>query len=315
MKTNLLIRYTQKKYLFCYMLAAMILFLLCEPQTAADSARFGLLLWANRLLPSLLPFLILCQLLLHSGCLDALSKRLRLPLSYFVLFAGTLFGFPMGAKLTADLYAKRLLSDREAALLFVISNQMSPAFVGGYILSETLKRPRLIPLTYLLLYAPALTFGTAALYVIHRKHHTPPVSAAKKPPSGLQLNITILDAGIMNSFETMLKLAGYVMLFAVLSGMCQVLLSGVPAVHSLIAALLEITGAVSSIDAAIADERLKYAALLAATAFGGCSGIAQTASLARLGELPKPLSIRRYLCGRILLAACSALSALLFYPA
>ncbi len=309
MKKHKLRRYLQKKYILCYMLCGILIFLLCEPACAAERARFGLLLWADRLLPSLLPFLILCQILLRSGCLDALSKRLHLPLSYFVLFSGTLFGFPMGAKLSADLYAAGKLSHREATLLCVLANQISPAFVGGYLLSETLQLPQLARCTYLILYAPALCAGVAFLSMQMRDWTDGCVT--KKSTSELRLNLAVLDAGIMDSFETMLKLGGYVMLFSVLGGMCGQLLSHAPAVHTLIMASLEITGGISVLNTAITDKKLRYIAMLAATAFGGCSGIAQTASLIRDKRLPKPLSLRCYVCGRLLLATVTALLAAL----
>ena len=60
------------------MLAMFLLFLLSEPTVAAEGARFGLMLWADRLLPSLLPFMILTQLLIRSGYLDAITKKLRI---------------------------------------------------------------------------------------------------------------------------------------------------------------------------------------------------------------------------------------------
>ena len=52
------------------MLGMFLLFLLKEPQVAIEGARFGLLLWAKQLLPSLLPFLIRTHILIRSGSLD-----------------------------------------------------------------------------------------------------------------------------------------------------------------------------------------------------------------------------------------------------
>ena len=204
------------------MLAMFLLFLLSEPAIAVEGARFGLMLWANRLLPSLLPFLILTQLLMRSGYLDAIMKKFRITYPHFVLFAGNLFGFPMGAKLTVDLYEQKRLSKKKASLLFVMSNQMSPAFVGGYILTQTLQRPDLIPVTYLILYAPPVCYALIRLHMLqkHDKHMDRAICECKKSTSGLQMNIAVLDAGIMNSFEIMLKLGGYVMLFSVITALC-----------------------------------------------------------------------------------------------
>ena len=302
--------------MFSYMLAMFLLFLLSEPAIAAKGARFGLLLWANRLLPSLLPFMILTQLLIRSGYLDAITKKIHLSYPCFVLFAGTLFGFPMGCKLTTDLYDRGNLTAEEASLLFIISNQMSPAFVGGYILSETMHTPQLIPATYVILYAPSVCYGLLRLRKLTRKHQIVARSLheAKKSTSGLQINTAILDAGIMNSLEIMLKLGGYIMLFSILTEMCRHVLSAFPALCTLIAGTLEVTGAVSAINDFFADARLKYIALLAATAFGGCSGIAQTASVIHAGNRTSTLSILTYVRGRILIAGLTALLAAVLYP-
>lgn len=296
------------------MLAMFLLFLLAEPAIAVKGARFGLMLWANRLLPSLLPFMILTQILIRSGYLDAFTQKFCISYPYFVLFSGTLFGFPMGCKLTVDLYDCGKLSDEEASFLFIITNQMSPAFVGGYILSETLHRSELIPITYLIFYGPSVLYGLVKLRILSRKRTAHENHKAKKSTSGLQMNTAILDAGIMNSFETMLKLGGYVMLFSVFTYMCRYFLSAFPALCTLIAGLLEVTGAVSAINDFFADARLKYIAILAATAFGGCSGIAQTTSLIRSGKHISSLSITAYIHGRLLIAGITASLAALLYP-
>ena len=298
------------------MLAMFLLFLLSEPAIAAQGARFGLMLWANRLLPSLLPFMILTQLLIRSGYLDAITRKLHISYPYFVLFAGTLFGFPMGCKLTTDLYERGNLTTEEAGLLFIAANQMSPAFVGGYILSETLHTPQLIPATYLILYIPSICYCILRLRRMSAGKRTRKDATlkVKKTTSGLQMDVAVLDAGIMNSFETMLKLGGYVMLFSVITFMCRHFLSAFPACCTLIAGLLEVPGAVSAIDDFFADTRLKYIAILATTAFGGCSGIAQTASILRSGKKASSLSVGAYIQGRLLLAGVTALLAAILYP-
>ena len=314
MKTKYLHRYVTKKYIFSYMLAMFILFLLTEPAVAAEGARYGLMLWANRLLPSLLPFMILTQLLIRSGYLDAITRKLHISYPYFVLFAGTMFGFPMGCKLTTDLYDHGKLSQREASLLFIIANQMSPAFTGGYVISQTLQKPEWIPLTYLILYVPSLCFAMLYLLLNKKQAQKKQFTQTKKSTSELQMNVAVLDAGIMNSFETMLKLGGYVMLFSIITNMCNYFLAAFPAVCTLIAGLLEVTGAVSAIDDFVRDMRLKYIAVLASVAFGGCSGIAQTASILRAGKGIPGCSITAYIRGRLLVASVTAALAALLYP-
>lgn len=298
------------------MLSMFLIFLLTEPAVAAQGARFGLMLWANRLLPSLLPFMILTQLLMRSGYLDAITKKLHIPYSYFVLFTGTLFGFPMGCKLATDLYEQGVLTKDEASLLFVIANQMSPAFVGGYIMSETLCMPKLIPVTYLILYGPCVCFGLFWLRRLSGKNQRANKNTHefKKSTSKLQMSFAVLDAGIMNSFETMLKLGGYIMLFSILTYMCRHFLSAFPILCVLTSGVMEVTGAVNALNDFFSDTYLKYIAILTATAFGGCSGVAQTASLIRSGKNKSALSIAVYLRGRLLIAGVTALLAAIVYP-
>lgn len=298
------------------MLAMFLIFLLTEPAVAAQGARFGLMLWANRLLPSLLPFMILTQLLMRSGYLDAITKKLHIPYPYFVLFTGTLFGFPMGCKLATDLYEQGALTKDEASLLFVIANQMSPAFVSGYIMSETLCMPQLIPATYFILYGPCICFGLLQLHrlSIKKTRANKNIHQVKKSTPRLQMSFAVLDAGIMNSFETMLKLGGYIMLFSILTNLCRHMLSAFPTLCVLTAGMMEVTGAVNAINDFFADTYLKYVAVLAATAFGGWSGVAQTASLIRSDKNKSALSIAVYLQGRLLIAGMTALLAAVVYP-
>lgn len=315
MKYPLFSRYASKKYIVSYMIILFLIFLLKEPSVAIEGARFGLLLWAEHLLPSLLPFLILTQLLIRSGYLDAMMNKLHISYPYFVLLAGTLFGFPMGAKLTVDLYAEGNLSEKEASLLFILANQMSPAFVGGYILTETLHMPALIPATYLILYGPSVCYALLQLHRLHNHSETGSLRFKhKKSASGLQMDLAVLDAGMMNSFEIMLKLGGYIMLFSILSSLCKHVLIEFPAFCTFLTGILEITGAVRMINDYFSNAYVTYVAILAATAFGGCSGIAQTASIIRTGQKGTDLSMSHYIRGRILVAAVTALCAALLYP-
>jgi hypothetical protein len=245
------IKYLHKKYLWFYMPGLILLFLLCRPGAATEGARNGLLLWWN-LIPSLLPFLILTQFFIRSNILDHILEKLHLSHYLFVLSAGLLFGFPMGAKLSSELYRKRQLSRREASLLVVCANQMSPAFVGGYVLSDTLGRPELTGLTYLILYGLP---GMIALLAHMLWPDTAEPTAQKKTP-GLQLSFAILDASIMNSFETMLRLGGYIMLFSILQALVRVFVS-CPVLVTGLSSLLEVTGAIQVIHASF-NQRMEY---------------------------------------------------------
>lgn len=296
------------------MLCIFLLCLIFKPALCVAGARQGLLLWANRLLPSLLPFLIISKILIQSGYLSALIQKTKLSYAAFVLLAGTFFGFPMGCKLTYDLYEQKLLNKEEATILFCASNHMSPAFVGSFLLSETLHKPGWMIPTFMILYLPAIIYGMLALKFIHKNQDRFMEPVAKKSTSGLQLTFTIVDAGIMNSFETMLKLGGYIMLFSVICELLSNAIGSFKIIKIITIGMLEITGAVKNLTSYLPTIRSQYIAMLAVTAFGGCCGIAQTASIIHTNPTLPMLSIRRYIVFRIILAFVTAILATIAYP-
>ena len=57
-------------------LAILMVFLLLYPRFAAEGARYGLLLWYTSVVPSLFPFMVLSSLIVSSGGVSLLMKRL-----------------------------------------------------------------------------------------------------------------------------------------------------------------------------------------------------------------------------------------------
>ena len=128
-----------KKKLIFLCILIFIVYILFFPQDAVTAAADGLVLWYERVLPSLLPFAILSNILIYSGFTGYLVKllypllRLILPASRngsFVLLSGFLFGFPMGSKNCAEMLKCRQLEYQEAEILFMVTNNISPVFIS-----------------------------------------------------------------------------------------------------------------------------------------------------------------------------------------
>ena len=62
-----------KKILIGVLSLLQLFMILLLPETALQGARDGLLLWFNRVIPALLPCMILSQLFLHSQILEKLA--------------------------------------------------------------------------------------------------------------------------------------------------------------------------------------------------------------------------------------------------
>jgi nucleoside recognition membrane protein YjiH len=149
-----------KKILLLSGIILLICYLLIDPKSAMYAAADGLSLWYENLLPVLLPFAIFSNILIGSGAVSYIARILNplckvLPYSPYGLFSavcGLMFGFPMGAKMSASMYRKGNISKKETEVLCVIANNMSPAFVGGYMLCQELAMEELTVCTYLIIY-------------------------------------------------------------------------------------------------------------------------------------------------------------------
>ena len=310
----------KKKLLFLYILI-FVIYILFFPKSAVTAAANGLILWYERVLPSLLPFAILSNILIYSGFTEYLVKlfypflRLILPTSRngsFVLLSGFLFGFPMGSKNCAEMLKCGQLEYIEANILFMVTNNISPVFISGYILCQELQMPSLIFLSYLVLFLPPIITGRILFAIVQRRRKTlarqnsKNISTYKKPASGSQINFKIIDAGIMNGFETLTRLGGYIMLFSMIASLLQKL--PIPRILTLIlTGMVEITNGIAMLPDSGLPKSTQYVLAVVYTAFGGLSGIAQTSSMIR----DTPLSIKRYCIAKLLLAACCGLLACL----
>ena len=142
-----------KNHFFQFFLILCFFVMLSFPSEVFEGAKSGLLLWFLTVLPTLFPFLLISRLLLDSCACSLLNKLLAPVISRlfgisaqgsFAFIVGFLCGYPMGAKITADLFHARQISKAEASYLLSFCNNTSPAFLIHYIVLGYFQNPRLI---------------------------------------------------------------------------------------------------------------------------------------------------------------------------
>lgn len=118
----------------------LTLSVLFHPEEAFDASWHGLRLWFDVVLPALLPFFIMADVLMGIGVihfLGVLLEPLMRPLfripgpGAFALCMGLASGFPLGAKMTGDLRRNGLCSREEAERLVSLANTTDPLFLTG----------------------------------------------------------------------------------------------------------------------------------------------------------------------------------------
>ena len=113
-----------------YTSVLFILLLLTNPVNSAMLVNTGLTTWYKHMIPALFPFMVLSGFLLRSGLSMQLSALLnpilgrifRLsPNCIYVIIMGFLCGFPMGARVTAELLQNGKITRKEAEFLIAFN--------------------------------------------------------------------------------------------------------------------------------------------------------------------------------------------------
>lgn len=215
----------------------LAVFMVTHPGSAVSSAQAGLNLWAMVIVPALLPFFIIAELLVSMGLVRFLGVMLepvmqplfRLPgCSSLVVAMGFTSGFPVGAILTRRLYDDNLLQAEEAERLLSFTNNSSPLFILGAVGMGMFGSAKLGWLLAISHYAANLLVGVLGRFRAAPVPKRGYLSAHKRwqeAKKALQSTIGAegfnarLARAIKHSSANILAIGGYIMIFSVITGM------------------------------------------------------------------------------------------------
>lgn len=120
-------------------LVGMIIFII-QPDIYMQAFSGGLKIFVLNVLPALFPFFFFNKLLTSFGFASKLGKLLSRPMkklyrtpavSGYVFTMSLLSGYPIGAKLTADLYSSNFISKNDALAMTAFCSTSGPLFILG----------------------------------------------------------------------------------------------------------------------------------------------------------------------------------------
>lgn len=254
----------------------------------------GLTLWFDKMIPALLPFMILSGIMVRMELTEGFTTlvypfvrplfRVSRNVCY-VMIMGFLCGFPMGAKCVSDLYLRGRINRREAEFLLAFCNNIGPVYFCSFVL-PLLGLKRVLPYAFGM-YGLPLLYGIFLRHTRYRDLSDPSPAESgrdatalspdvpRQSPSLLQQPPRLLaqaDAAIQSSLQSILTLGGYMILFNLLNLPFHLFFGNPP---RFLAPLLEITGGLQML-----GKTFPLYSLLALP-FGGLSCIAQTYSCIR----------------------------------
>ena len=290
----------------------LIVLLLRYPVLSLQYAATGLQLWFQKMIPTLLPFMILSGILIAMNLTEKFVKVLHpllhtiyriSPNGSYTLFMGFLCGFPMGARIVGQLREQGKLSRKEGSLLLAFCNNIGPIYFLSYVVPTlSIEKPLIC---FSIMYGVPLLYGIlvmrlspmSSLFVTEKQE----ISKKTAPPNSL---LFAIDTAIQSGLIGIAKLGGYMIFFNLLNIMFvpfHHLPMGLLACYQL---LLEITSGIDQYG------HLYPYAVLVLLPFGGFSCIAQTYSMIRHTDL----SIRSYLFHKLAQTGLTALCYLMIRP-
>lgn len=304
------------RLLFTVLFLYLIVLLLRYPTLSLEYASTGLNLWLKKMVPTLLPFMILSGIMIRMDLTESFVTMLH-PLLHklygtskngsYTVIMGFLCGFPMGARIVGELYEAGRLSREESSRLLYFCNNIGPIYFLSYVVPVLAIDKPLIP--FLLMYGIPLLYGLVLFRILPMFHirfrpvKQPQCHNTQETKSARMPLLAAIDASVLSGLIGIAKLGGYMVFFNLLNIVFEPFGHSGTNLLNIYRCILEIT---SGID--YSGQSIFYAILILLP-FGGFSCIAQTYSMISRTDL----SVRSYVFHKLIQTAITALCYYVIY--
>lgn len=321
------------RFLYLAVGTYLIFLLLRYPALSLQYALAGLRLWFEKMIPTLLPFMILSGILINMNLTEGFVRLFHPILRFFygtspngsyTLIMGFLCGFPMGARIAGELCRTGRLSIREGSRLLAFCNNIGPIYFLSFVVSTLSLEKPLMP--FLVMYGVPLLYGFFVMRLPLLFHafgglfsgrtslflHRPTESVSSASPDGFQSSkqpqteglLEATDHAVVSGLTGIARLGGYMVFFNLLNILFVPFTRLPDTLLKTYYCILEITGGIARCGS------LHPVLVLVMLPFGGFSCIAQTYSMIRGAGL----SIRTYVWHKLAQTVFTALIYLLWQP-
>ncbi|HHD2751532.1 TPA: sporulation integral membrane protein YlbJ [Clostridium perfringens] len=286
--------------IFSLFLTLTVIYFIINPKLSMEASLAGAKLFFNSVLPTMFPFMVICNMIINLDGIKLYSKILGpilckpLGLSYpcsFALVASFLCGYPLGAKYSTDLYKKGIIEYDEFSRLINIASNIGPLFLLGAVGTSMLGNSTL---GYLLLIPSYISVFIIGIITKNKKREKK-ISLTNEgiTESKAYYNLgEVIKKSIEDASLNILVLCGYVIMFSVIISMVKTLFISTGTLTSLSSLLnipedifnglflggIEVTNGCNIIASSNLSILSKLSLISFLSSFGGLSIIAQTSS-------------------------------------
>lgn len=280
-----------KKILISIGIMGLLLFIagqiLTESKSILDSVNFSFKIWQNNIFPSLFPFFVLSEFLVHYGFVELVAELFK-PImrilfkmnghAAFVFIMGLISGFPSSAKYTKELYLKGDLTEKEASKLLTFTHFSNPLFILGTIAVLFLNNKEVGFLILLCHYGSNILIG-----FFFRNYDNPKIekekvslktAILKMHKKRIQSELSfgeLVTKALMNSIQTLFLVLGVVTLFLVITTIIDNILPINSYYQSILNGFFEMTQGLKYVSLLHIPLKLKSVLSTMIISFGGLS--------------------------------------------
>ena len=302
--------------------------LLVFSKTNLPAVKNGLQLWVNSVIPSLFPFFVATELLMHTNlitCLGNVLNRYMKPIfnvrgeGAFAFIMGIISGYPVGAKIAVNFRKNNICTKAECERLLSFTNNSGPLFIIGTIGVLLFKNTAIGVMLFITHLLACISVGI--LFRFWKKKEDNNIENSDFFNKKTQNNVVsfsnlgeVLADSITSSISTILLIGGFVVIFSsiisilktsgilnifvvILSPFFNMIHIDTSFIEPLISGFLEITNGISTISN-IACKKLSVNIIFTAFLLG-CGGISVLLQVLSITS-KTDLSIKPYVYGKLL---------------
>lgn len=260
-----------------------LLGLVCFPDAALAAASEAVLLWWSRVLPSLLPYLILTAMIVRMADREGRGRFGISRLSWMALLLGAAGGYPIGARVIGEAQKTMKLSKARSDRLTACCNLMNPGFVVSVTAVGIFHSPRAAVPLAIALYSVVL----AAFVLLARGREEEPLLHRAEPFSA-ELFADAVRSGIASILQILACILLCAVLLAVIGELRlpwligRVLRCREETVIAVLSGLLEMTCGIQAVAELPIPAPMRLALACFFLQFGGLSVFLQTVTAVKL---------------------------------
>lgn len=311
-----------KNIIWAFLALFLLILIILFPKSSISYASDALNIFLSNVFPCIFPFMIANSIFIKTNALNVIGSILS-PAgkfffncpgeSVFCFLIGALSGYPIGSKMTCELYAKGKLSKPEAIITLCMSSVTSPLFISATVCLSIFNIPQAALYICTSHYIGAL-ISAFIISFTNKKRRIMPFDYLNEIKHGFKSFIStpinetageMLKESILNAIKSCCIIGGFIIIFSVFCNLITKNTSITAHISSFINAksdvfdaiftgIIEMTSGLISLSS-IEDINAKISIASFIISFGGLSIFAQSAVF-----IPKELNLKAFFLLKIL---------------